>query len=95
MKQNKKQGKKNEVGAYGEQIAAKYLKKQGFTIVDTNWLNVLLDSYKNLYFTMSNPLQHNDHKKLFHSLDTASSKHFVLKDQPGHNHHILQIWNIA
>lgn len=38
MKQNKKQGKKNEVGAYGEEIAAKYLKKQGLTILETNYL---------------------------------------------------------
>lgn len=38
MKQDQKQGKKNQVGAYGEEIAANFLKKQGFTIVDLNYL---------------------------------------------------------
>lgn len=37
MKQNLKQGKKNEIGALGEQIAVNYLQKQGFTILDTNY----------------------------------------------------------
>jgi len=38
MKQSDKQGKKNVVGAYGEQIAANYLKKLGFKVLDTNYL---------------------------------------------------------
>lgn len=38
MKQDQKQGKKNQTGAYGEQIAANYLNKNGFTIIDTNYL---------------------------------------------------------
>ena len=38
MKQVDKQGKKNQVGAWGEQIAANYLKKRGFAIIDTNYL---------------------------------------------------------
>lgn len=38
MKQNEKQGKKNKVGAYGEQIAAKYLEMHGFSIIGTNYL---------------------------------------------------------
>jgi putative endonuclease len=38
MKQNQKLGKKNQIGAYGEQIAAQYMKKQGFTIIETNYL---------------------------------------------------------
>ncbi|MFT7645147.1 MAG: putative endonuclease [Candidatus Paceibacteria bacterium] len=38
MKQNQKQGKRNEIGALGEQIASKYLKKHGFTIIETNYL---------------------------------------------------------
>lgn len=38
MKQVHKQGKKNQVGAWGEQIAANYLKKRGFTILDINYL---------------------------------------------------------
>ena len=38
MKQSLKQGKKNQVGAYGEEIAVNYLKKQGFVILDTNYL---------------------------------------------------------
>lgn len=38
MKQDKKQGRKNQIGAYGEQIAATYLKKQGLLILDTNYL---------------------------------------------------------
>lgn len=38
MKQTDKRGLKNEVGAYGEEIAAKYLKKLGHTILDTNYL---------------------------------------------------------
>ena len=38
MKQKDKKGRKNEVGAYGETIAANYLKRQGFEIVDMNYL---------------------------------------------------------
>lgn len=38
MKQNLKQGEKNKVGAYGEEIAALYLKKLKHTILDTNYL---------------------------------------------------------
>lgn len=38
MKQNKKQGKRNEIGAYGEEIAVNYLKRQGLKILDTNYL---------------------------------------------------------
>ncbi len=38
MKQSDKQGKKNQTGAYGEEIAANYLKKYGFTILDLNYL---------------------------------------------------------
>jgi len=38
MKQNKKLGAKNKIGAIGEQIAVNYLVKQNFTILDTNYL---------------------------------------------------------
>ncbi len=38
MKQSNKQGKKNQVGALGEQITVNYLKKQGFLVLDTNYL---------------------------------------------------------
>ena len=38
MKQTDKQGDRNKIGAYGEQIAVKYLKNQGFAILDTNYL---------------------------------------------------------
>jgi putative endonuclease len=38
MKQTDKKGDKNKVGAYGEEIAVNYLKKQGHTILDTNFL---------------------------------------------------------
>jgi putative endonuclease len=38
MKQHLKQGKKNQVGAFGEQIVVNYLRKRGFTILDTNYL---------------------------------------------------------
>jgi putative endonuclease len=38
MKQSQKQGKKNQTGALGEQIAAKFIEKRGFSIVDTNYL---------------------------------------------------------
>ena len=38
MKQGDKQGKRNKIGAYGEQIAQNYLKKQGCSILDTNYL---------------------------------------------------------
>lgn len=38
MKQSKKLGKKNQIGAFGEEIAVKYLKKHGFTILQTNYL---------------------------------------------------------
>ena len=38
MKQHLKLGKKNQTGAWGEQIAVNYLKKRGFTILDTNYL---------------------------------------------------------
>jgi putative endonuclease len=38
MKQSLKQGKKNQVGAFGEQITVNYLKKQGFVVLETNYL---------------------------------------------------------
>jgi putative endonuclease len=38
MKQSLKQGKKNQVGAFGEQIIVNYLKKDGFAVLETNYL---------------------------------------------------------
>ena len=38
MKQSQKQGIKNQIGAYGEQIASKYLRKRGFKILEENYL---------------------------------------------------------
>ena len=38
MKQSLKQGEKNQVGAFGEQITVNYLKKQGFVVLETNYL---------------------------------------------------------
>ena len=38
MKQNQKKGQKNQVGAWGEAIAAQYLQQKDFTIIDTNYL---------------------------------------------------------
>lgn len=38
MKQANKKGDKNRIGAHGEQIAAAYLKRHGFSIIATNYL---------------------------------------------------------
>jgi putative endonuclease len=38
MKQSDKKGIKNKIGAYGEQIAVKYLENKGFKTLDTNYL---------------------------------------------------------
>lgn len=38
MKQHQKQGRKNQIGAYGEEIAAAYLTRLGYTILETNYL---------------------------------------------------------
>ena len=38
MKQGDKKGQKNKIGAWGEEIACNYLIKQGFQILDTNYL---------------------------------------------------------
>jgi len=38
MKQDQKQGERNKVGAYGEEIAANYLKKLGYEVMGTNYL---------------------------------------------------------
>jgi putative endonuclease len=38
MKQGSKKGERNKIGAYGEDIAANYVKKLGHTILDTNYL---------------------------------------------------------
>ena len=38
MKQAEKQGKKNEIGAYGEEIVKIHLINKGFSVLDTNYL---------------------------------------------------------
>lgn len=38
MKQADKKGQKNRVGSFGEDISAKYLKRLGHTVLDTNYL---------------------------------------------------------
>jgi putative endonuclease len=38
MKQGDKKGERNKVGAYGEDIAAKYLERLGHKVVDKNYL---------------------------------------------------------
>jgi len=38
MKQANKKGKKNETGAFGEQIAVNYVKNQGFAVLEVNYL---------------------------------------------------------
>lgn len=38
MKLSAKQGKNNAIGAIGEEIAARFLKKRDFTIITTNYL---------------------------------------------------------
>ena len=38
MKQSDKQGKKNQIGAYGEEIATKFLKNKGFKVIEVNYL---------------------------------------------------------
>jgi len=38
MKQSNKQGKKNQTGAFGEQIAVNYVTKQGFVVLEVNYL---------------------------------------------------------
>lgn len=38
MKQSEKQGKRNKIGAIGEQITVNHLKKRGYSILDTNYL---------------------------------------------------------
>ena len=38
MKQTHKKGLKNTVGGYGETIAANYLKRKGYSILDINYL---------------------------------------------------------
>jgi len=38
MKQTDKKGIKNQIGAYGEQIAVNYLRNKGFVVLDVNYL---------------------------------------------------------
>lgn len=38
MKQDLKKGEKNKVGAYGEEIAARYLSKKGQAVLERNYL---------------------------------------------------------
>jgi Holliday junction resolvase-like predicted endonuclease len=38
MKQANKKGKKNETGAFGEQIVVNYVKNQGFAVLEVNYL---------------------------------------------------------
>ena len=38
MKQTDKKGKRNKIGAFGEEIAKKYLENKGFSIINQNYL---------------------------------------------------------
>lgn len=38
MQQSDKKGKKNQIGAFGEQMTVKYLKNKGFEVIETNYL---------------------------------------------------------
>lgn len=38
MKQDQKQGAKNKIGAYGEEIAVNFLKKRNFVVLEVNYL---------------------------------------------------------
>lgn len=38
MKQSDKQGQRNKTGAYGEEIAAKYLERRGHAVIQVNYL---------------------------------------------------------
>lgn len=38
MKQTDKKGNKNTIGAYGETIAARYVKRKGFVVLEVNYL---------------------------------------------------------
>ncbi|MCA9362837.1 YraN family protein [Candidatus Kaiserbacteria bacterium] len=38
MKQTEKRGKRNKIGGIGEEIAVRYLKNQGFTVLEQNYL---------------------------------------------------------
>ena len=38
MKQTSKKGLKNQIGAYGEEIARKYLENKGFKVLEQNYL---------------------------------------------------------
>ena len=38
MKQSLKKGKKNEIGAFGEQITVNYLTNKGFSVLEVNYL---------------------------------------------------------
>lgn len=57
MKQNKKQGKNNVIGGYGEDIVVRYVDRMGWTVLEVNYLKpwgeidvIALDLSKTVHF---------------------------------------------
>ncbi len=92
MFQDQKQGIKNKIGAYGEEITARYLKRQGFQLLDRNYLKkwgeidlVTRDTLGTVHFVEVKTVSYETRKRLNEALSHETWRpeeqvhHFKLK----------------
>jgi Holliday junction resolvase-like predicted endonuclease len=76
MKQIQKQGRKNQIGALGEQISSVYLEKQGFIIISQNYLK----KYGEIDIVARETIQN---KEIIHFIEVKTVSYETKRDLQG------------